>query len=73
MDTQIQVLDRLRTAFRSGVTLPEQFRRSELNQLMSMLKENEQLIVDALHKDLAKVEICVHVMSMHCFLNSYGR
>lgn len=54
MDTQSQVVDRLRSAFRSGVTIPEQFRRAQLTQLMSLMKENEAQILTALHKDLAK-------------------
>ncbi|XP_029013862.1 aldehyde dehydrogenase family 3 member B1 [Betta splendens] len=55
METQSQaVVDKLRAAFRSGVTLPEQFRRSQLTQLMSMIKDNEEQILEALHKDLAK-------------------
>ncbi|XP_041813416.1 aldehyde dehydrogenase family 3 member B1 [Chelmon rostratus] len=54
MDTQSQVVDRLRSAFRSGITVPEQFRRTQLTKLMSMIKDNEELILNALHKDLAK-------------------
>lgn len=54
MDTQ--VVDRLRAVFRTGVTIPEQFRQAQLNKLMALIKENEQLILDALHKDLAKVQ-----------------
>lgn len=54
MDAQSQVVDRLRSAFRSGVTLPEQFRRTQLTQLMSLIKDNEEQILKALHKDLAK-------------------
>ncbi|KAM6905646.1 aldehyde dehydrogenase family 3 member B1 [Xenentodon cancila] len=54
MDPQIQVVERLRSAFRSGVTLPEAFRRGQLVKLMSMLKDNEEHILKALHKDLAK-------------------
>lgn len=55
MDTQSQVVDRLRSVFRTGVTMPEQFRQAQLKNLMAMIKENEQLIINALHKDLAKV------------------
>lgn len=55
MDAQVQVVDRLRSTFRSGITVPEQFRRSQLTKLMSLIKENEELILNALHKDLAKV------------------
>ncbi|KAM4531013.1 aldehyde dehydrogenase family 3 member B1 isoform 1-T2 [Odontesthes bonariensis] len=54
MDTQKQVVYRLRSAFQSGVTIPEQFRQSQLTKLMSMIRDNEEQIVDALHKDLAK-------------------
>ncbi|KAM9346733.1 aldehyde dehydrogenase family 3 member B1 [Symphorus nematophorus] len=54
MDTQSQLVDRLRSTFRSGITIPEQFRRTQLTQLMSLIKDNEAQIVDALHKDLAK-------------------
>lgn len=54
MDTQSQVVDRLRAAFSAGITKPEQFRRTQLTKLMSMVKENEELILKALHKDLAK-------------------
>lgn len=55
MDTQRQVVDRLRSAFRAGITIPEKFRLAQLNKLMAMIKENEEQIVKALHKDLAKV------------------
>lgn len=55
METHSQVVDRLRSTFRSGVTVPEQFRRAQLNKLMSLLNDNEDRIVEALHKDLAKV------------------
>lgn len=55
MDTQSQVVDQLRSAFRAGVTIPEQFRQAQLKKLMAMIKENEQLIINALHTDLAKV------------------
>lgn len=55
METHSQVVDRLRSTFRSGVTVPERFRRTQLTNLMSMIQENEQQILDALHKDLAKV------------------
>ncbi|KAG8006720.1 Aldehyde dehydrogenase family 3 member B1 [Nibea albiflora] len=54
MDTHRQVLDRLRSSFKSGVTIPEQFRRTQLSKLTAMIKENEELILKALHKDLAK-------------------
>lgn len=54
MDTQIQVVDRLRSAFKSGITIPDQFRQAQLTKLLSLMKENEELILNALHRDLAK-------------------
>lgn len=55
MDNQSHVVERLRSTFRSGVTVPEEFRRAQLTKLMALLKENEEQILNALHKDLAKV------------------
>uniref|UniRef100_A0A4W5RGX7 Aldehyde dehydrogenase domain-containing protein n=1 Tax=Hucho hucho TaxID=62062 RepID=A0A4W5RGX7_9TELE len=54
MASQSEVIDRLRATFRSGVTFPEQFRMNQLQNLLSLVEENEQLIQDALHKDLHK-------------------
>ncbi|XP_047212078.1 aldehyde dehydrogenase family 3 member B1-like isoform X1 [Girardinichthys multiradiatus] len=54
MDSQSHVLERLRTAFRSGITLPEEFRRTQLTNLLSMVRDNEGQILKALHQDLAK-------------------
>ncbi|KAM3836143.1 aldehyde dehydrogenase family 3 member B1 [Diretmus argenteus] len=53
-DSQSRVVARLRSAFRSGVTVPEQFRLTQLSNLLALVRENEQLILDAVHKDLAK-------------------
>lgn len=55
MDSHSQVLERLRTAFRSGITLPLEFRRTQLTKLLALVKDNEEQIVKALHQDLAKV------------------
>ncbi|XP_030637002.1 aldehyde dehydrogenase family 3 member B1 [Chanos chanos] len=54
METQEQVINRLRKSFQSGVTLPMEFRLAQLEALQDLLQENEQQILDALHKDLAK-------------------
>lgn len=54
MPSQSEAVQRLRTTFHSGLTVPEQFRRSQLQQLLRMLKENEETILKALHQDLAK-------------------
>ncbi|XP_061829815.1 aldehyde dehydrogenase family 3 member B1 [Nerophis lumbriciformis] len=54
MDSKSDILDRLRRSFRSGVTTSEQFRGAQLTQLMSMIKDNEEEILKALHKDLGK-------------------
>lgn len=69
MDTQSQLVERLRSSFCSGVTIPEQFRQAQLKRLMAMIKDNEQLIINALHKDLAKVSLyCTY---MHTFLHKH--
>ncbi|KAM9780527.1 aldehyde dehydrogenase family 3 member B1 [Neosynchiropus ocellatus] len=54
MDTKAEVVNKLRSAFRSGITVPEHFRRSQLVKLKLLMKENEELFLQALHKDLAK-------------------
>lgn len=61
MDTHKQVVDRLRSTFKSGVTIPEEFRRSQLTKLMALMKENEERFLQALHKDLAKVLRATHI------------
>ncbi|XP_017292281.1 aldehyde dehydrogenase family 3 member B1 [Kryptolebias marmoratus] len=52
--SQTQLVERLRKTFQSGITLPEQFRRTQLTQLMSMIQENEDQINEALYRDMAK-------------------
>ncbi|XP_053708754.1 aldehyde dehydrogenase family 3 member B1 [Synchiropus splendidus] len=54
MDTKAEVVVKLRSAFRSGITIPEQFRRSQLVKLKTLIKENEERFLQALHQDLAK-------------------
>ncbi|KAF7200890.1 aldehyde dehydrogenase family 3 member B1 isoform X1 [Nothobranchius furzeri] len=54
MNTHSEVVDRLRGAFQSGVTIPEEFRRTQLTMLRSMISDNEERILKALHQDLAK-------------------
>ncbi len=55
MESQKQVLERLRGAFRSGVTLPVHFRLTQLEAMMSLFEDNEPQILEAMHEDLAKV------------------
>lgn len=55
--SQTQLVETLRSTFKSGVTLPEQFRRSQLTRLMSMIRDNEDQINKALHQDIAKVHV----------------
>ncbi|XP_018593883.1 aldehyde dehydrogenase family 3 member B1 [Scleropages formosus] len=54
MDGQQAVIDRLRASFRSGISLPEQFRLGQLKALLTLVTDNEQQILEALQKDLAK-------------------
>ncbi|XP_061701058.1 aldehyde dehydrogenase family 3 member B1 isoform X2 [Syngnathoides biaculeatus] len=54
MDNMSEIVERLRMAFRSGITIPEEFRCLQLSKLRSMIKENEEDILNALHADLRK-------------------
>ncbi|KAI4885320.1 hypothetical protein NFI96_031449, partial [Prochilodus magdalenae] len=54
MESQKQVIERLRTAFRSGLTTPLRFRLTQLEALLTLLEDNETQILEAMHKDLAK-------------------
>ncbi|XP_072298518.1 aldehyde dehydrogenase family 3 member B1 [Eucyclogobius newberryi] len=72
MESYSAVLQRLRTAFLSGVTVPEQFRRTQLNQLLRLLQENEEKIVEALHKDLAKPKFEAVVADLALVINELG-
>lgn len=55
MESHKEVVERLRGAFRSGVTLPVRFRLTQLEAVLSMFEDNETQILEALHEDLAKV------------------
>lgn len=65
MEGQKQVIERLRAAFRSKMTVPLHFRRTQLEALLSLLEDNEAQILEALHKDLTKVpgHSCLHVIT----------
>ncbi len=49
-----QHLQELRASFRAGHTRPMAWRRKQLKRLKALLRENEQALADALHKDLRK-------------------
>lgn len=51
----IQLVDGVRKVFRSGRTLPVEWRRQQLNQLVLMLDEKKEEFIEALRKDLNKV------------------
>lgn len=55
MENHSEVVARLRTVFRAGVTIPQEFRLAQLRALLALMEDNEALIVDALNKDLGKV------------------
>ena len=48
------VVDRLRAAFRTGRTKPLEWRRAQLEALRAMLREQEDVFLDALYTDLHK-------------------
>lgn len=47
-------LSDLRGTFRAGKTRPMPWRRQQLKRLRALLQENEQVLSDALHRDLGK-------------------
>lgn len=49
-----ELTERIRTTFDSGRTRPLAWRRAQLDALERMLRENEAVISEVLHKDLAK-------------------
>lgn len=69
MASQSEVVQRLRSTFRTGVTVPEQFRRAQLQQLLRMLQENEETILKALHQDLAKPKFEAVLAEMDIVIN----
>ncbi|XP_034568053.1 aldehyde dehydrogenase family 3 member B1 [Notolabrus celidotus] len=79
MEAQSQVVDRLRTAFRSRVTIPEEFRRAQLIQVMAMITENQEAILEALQKDLSKPrfeavmsEVDIVINDIHHVLDNFS-
>lgn len=63
MEGQKLVIERLRAAFRSNMTVSLHFRLTQLESLLSLLEDNEAQILEALHKDLAKVN--AHACTPH--------
>ena len=51
---------KVKDAFRSGRTKDAEFRRDQLRKLSMLVEENEDSIVEALSKDLHKVNIIDH-------------
>ncbi|XP_072561048.1 aldehyde dehydrogenase family 3 member B1 isoform X2 [Paramormyrops kingsleyae] len=69
MDAQSEVVKRLRESFRSGVSLPEHFRRTQLEAMVALLRENEQRVLDAMHQDLAKPKFEVVLSEIDIVMN----
>lgn len=74
MESQKQVIEKLRATFRSRMTFPLHFRRTQLEALLSLIEDNEEQILEALHKDLAKVQVhsCLHVITTLFLLAALG-
>ncbi|KAJ8345822.1 hypothetical protein SKAU_G00300150 [Synaphobranchus kaupii] len=82
MEEQKEVIDRLQRSFRSGISLPEQFRLAQLDALLTLVRENEAQMLAALHQDLAKPkfeavlsdiamvinEICFAINNLHTWM-----
>ncbi|KAG1050192.1 hypothetical protein G6F46_010621 [Rhizopus delemar] len=48
------IVQSLRTTFNSGLSKSIKFRKEQLIKLKQFLKENEQALIDVIHKDLHK-------------------
>ena len=57
MSEYTKVVGDARRAFRTGKTLPVEFRKRQLRAMIKMLEENEQLLCQALFKDLHKPKL----------------
>lgn len=65
MENQKQVIERLRAAFQSNMTISLHFRLTQLEALLSLLEDNEAQILEALHKDLNKVPAHACTLRLH--------
>jgi len=54
IDTIEDAVEHLRRTFNTGITLPLAYRKKQLQRLYDLVKENEALLLKALHKDLRK-------------------
>ncbi|XP_077391794.1 aldehyde dehydrogenase family 3 member B1 isoform X2 [Festucalex cinctus] len=77
MDSKSEIVERLRSSFRSGITISQEFRCVQLSNLRSMIQENEEDILNALHKDLCKPkfeailsEIDIVINELHYTINN---
>ncbi|KAK7938360.1 hypothetical protein WMY93_001686 [Mugilogobius chulae] len=69
MESHRATLQRLRTSFRSGMTISENFRRAQLKQLLCLLQDNEDRLLNALHQDLAKPKFEAIVSELDIVIN----
>lgn len=53
----IKVVQSVRSVFRSGRTLPFEWRQQQLNQLLRLLEEQSEALAAALCQDLNKVSV----------------
>jgi hypothetical protein len=57
--SHLQIVQKARSAFKSGRTKPIDFRERQLKQLLWMVEENTTAVVEALGRDLRKVGFMV--------------
>jgi aldehyde dehydrogenase (NAD+) len=55
----LQIVQKARSAFKSGRTKPIDFRKRQLKQLVRMFEENTAAMVEALQRDMNKVGFMV--------------
>jgi aldehyde dehydrogenase (NAD+) len=61
----LQIVQKVRSTFRSGRTKPIDFRERQLKQLLRMFEENTTAMVEALRRDMNKVGLMVWQMSKY--------
>ncbi|XP_046500616.1 aldehyde dehydrogenase family 3 member B2-like isoform X3 [Equus quagga] len=68
MDSVGDTLQRLRESFSAGRTRPAEFRVTQLKGLGRFLRDNKQLLQEALARDLRKMEVTLALKNLHTWM-----
>ena len=70
----LQLVQSVRTVFRSGLTKTIEWRKAQLMAMLKLLDENRDRLCDALQQDLHKVCIysgCLYIQWMFVFIHPH--